>query len=286
MNPNGANPMNEREDEVNWSTLKHIRTSPKHYLHALAHPRKDTDALLLGRLAHCAVYEPAAVDERYMLAPKFHRGMKDANAIAKGYHGGREAAEQFDASVGCSDVTVVPPEIWTRAMACRDAILADPIAAPMVTGGYAEQRITWTDEKTGIECRGRVDHVNGTLSDLKTAQTVEPRMFASAAARYGYHAQLAWYQNGLHACGIGTGDWPALITVESDEPHDVVVYRLREPEFVAGERVYRECLDILAECRATGQWPGLAGGMERTFELPAWASPEPEALTMGGEPLF
>ena len=271
-------------DPVNWSTLKHIRTSPKHYRHALTHPRKDTDALLLGRLVHCAVYEPEQVGKRYIKEPRLHRGMKDETAFARGYEGGRETAEQFDAM--CTTLDVVPAEIWARAHACRDAILADPFGAAFVTGGYSEQRIEWVDEQTGIECRGRVDHVNGRLSDLKTAQTVDPRMFGSAAARYGYHAQMAWYLDGLEANGISMQVPPALVTVESSEPYDVVVYELSDADLDAGRRIYGECLDTLALCRMTGQWPGVSGGHVRTLELPAWAAPEPEGLTIGGDPLF
>lgn len=279
--------MLERPDPVNWSTLRYILTSPKHYRHALVTPREDTEALLLGRLTHCMVYEPGHVDSRYLLAPRFHRGQKDETARANGYDGGRESAGAFDELARQSGADIVKPEIYARAAACRDAILADPIAGPMVTGGYSEQKLTWTDPETGIECRGRVDHINGRVTDLKTTRNISPRLFGSDAARYGYHAQLAWYSSGVAANGIATLDTPANIAVENEAPHDVAVYLLPDDALRSGRKMFREALDILARCRERDEWPGVSGGALGTLALPAWAAPiEAEEITLGGQPIF
>lgn len=278
--------MIERDDPVNWSTLKYMRESPKHYRYRLDNPRTDTDALLLGRAVHCLIYEPDEYENRYIVSPRFHRGMKDSTAVGHGYHGGRESAEEWDASVAASDLEVIPAEIGARAEAMRDAVLADPVAAPLVIGGYSEQRITWTDAETGIECRGRVDHINGRLSDLKTSRNINPRLFASDAVRYGYHAQMPWYEDGLAANGITTHAAPAFVVVENDPPYDVVVYEVGSNELEAGRAVYRECLALLARCRELDLWPGMAQGKALGLTLPAWAMPIEEELTMGGVPIF
>lgn len=278
--------MIERTDAVNWSTLRYMRESPKHYRHYLANPPEDTDARLLGRLVHCMVYEPTTLDARYVLEPKFHRGMKDATAIDKGYVGGREAAEAWDASVANSGADVVRPDLYLRAMGCRDALLGDHVAAPMIRGGFAEQPITWTDPETGIECRGRVDHVNGCLSDLKTTRSVAQRLFARDVASYGYNAQLAYYADGLAANGIMLVEPPCLIAVESEAPHDVVVLELDSDALDAGRAIYRECLRVLSECRAVDDWPGVGGNVRHRLMLPAWAMPAEEPVTLGGVPAF
>lgn len=278
--------MIERPDPVNWSTLRHMRTSPKHYIYFLANPPGDTDARLRGRVTHCAIYEPAALDARYVVEPHFHRGMKDETAREKGYAGGKEAAAAWEESIAASGAEVVKPELYFAAIKSRDSILADAIAGPMVRGGYAEQLITWTDAATGIECRGRVDHVNGCLSDLKTTRSVSPRLFNADIARYGYHAQIAYYFDGLAANGIPTSEPPALIVVESEPPHDVVVLEFSEQDIAAGRAVYRECLDRLAWCRSVDQWPGVSDGRKQRVALPAWAMPEEEPLTMGGVAVY
>lgn len=275
--------MIERPDPVNWSTLKYMAQSPKHYRHALATPREDTEALQLGRLTHAMVYEPAAVAERYCQEPRFHRGMKDDTAREKGYEGGKEAAAAWAAENAAREI--VPAELWSRATAIAAALHADPVAGPMIVGGYSEQLIRWTDERTGIECRGRVDHVNGRLSDLKTSRSVDSRWFAAQAVRLGYHAQVAYYADGLAANGIALAEPPALIVVENVAPFDAIVLEFDDATIRAGRSLYRRCLDRLAVCRESDEWPGVADGQRHAFVLPTWAGAEAATLTIGGEEL-
>lgn len=276
--------MLERTDPVNWSSLRAMRQSPKHYLHALKSPREDTEALLLGRVTHCMVYEGDQLASRYAPEPRFNRTMKDETAIAKGYDGGKEAAEQFAERCKSLGLEVVKADLFERASQMTKALLSDPEASPLLVGGYSEQLVTWTDAATGIECRGRIDHIDGRLSDLKTARCVEPRIFASQAVRLGYHAQLAFYADGLAANGIVLDEPPALIAVESEPPHDVAVFEFTAADLAAGRAVYRACLTRLAECRATDKWPGVAGGERVRIALPEWAMPAMDEFTIGGVP--
>lgn len=278
-----ATPNLERADPINWSTLKHIQVSPKHYLHALQVERPDTEAMLLGRLTHCLVYEPKEVDRRYAVEPNFHKGMNDETAWAKGYDGGKQSAAHWAAEhVG---IEIVSKALMERAAGMALALDRDTTAANLIQGGVAEQLIEWTDDKTGIECRGRVDHHGSILSDLKTTVDVAPSRFGAHAARFGYHAQLAYYADGLEANGVVLEGDPAIIAVESQAPHDVAVLTFTEEDMAAGRALYRSCLDRLAECRATGHWPGVAEGKPQRIQLPAWAFPQQPEITMGGLPI-
>lgn len=269
----------ERTDRVNWSTLKYMGVSPRHYLHNLANPRPQTDALLLGSLTHCMVFEPDQINARYAKEPRFNRAMNDETARAKGYDGGKQAAaEWLIDTVGRQPVA---PEMYDTAYHMAQAVLRDPVAARYVTEGWAEHQIQWTDTLTGIDCRGRVDHVNGTLSDLKTTRSLVS--FERDVARFGYHAQLAWYLDGLHAVHVQTTDQPVLVAVESVAPYDVLVLRFDDDDLAVGRRVYRQYLDRLAECRSTGEWPGIGGGQVRRVVLPPWAGPMEDELTINGE---
>lgn len=274
----------ERTDPVNWSSLKHILNSPRHYIHELTRERTPpTEAQLLGSVAHCAIYEPDEVENRYAVMPNFHGGMKDDTARAKGYDGGKGAKEEWLATH--TTHTPVTQDIWERAHRAAAAVMADPIAGPMIESGRSEYDIEWIDEETGIACRGRVDHVNGRLSDLKTTRSVFVHDFTRDVAKYLYHCQLAWYANGLSLNGIDPGK-PAIVAVESKEPFDVVVFEMSADTITTGRREYRRALDLLAVCRATDTWPGVGNGHPTSLELPAWAQngTEPK-LTMGGKPL-
>lgn len=276
----------ERPDRVNWSTLKHILISPKHYRHAVEIAGKkldaeDSAALQLGRLTHCAVYEPDHLASRYVTEPNFHRGMLDDTARAKGYDGGKGAAAEWDlANTGREVVTT---EMMALARAMRLAVLEDGASGPLMCDGYTEYKIEWRDDITGIECRGRLDHVNGCLSDLKTTRSL--LSFERDAARLNYHAQLAWYADGLEAIGIQPAGPPRIVAVENVPPHDVLVLNFTEEDLACGRRLYRRALNTLAFCRANDQWPGIAAGCERRIQLPAWATAQDIALTIDGEEL-
>jgi exodeoxyribonuclease VIII len=272
----------ERNDAANWSSIKYLGISAKHYLHALSTPRTDTDALKLGRLVHCLVLEPEQVNGRYTVEPRFNKAMKNETAIARGYSGGKEAAAEWLANVG--DREPVGSEMYATAYAMAQAVLADPVAAPIVSSGWSEARIEWTDAETGILCRGRPDHLgSGILADLKTTRNLS--RFENDVARFGYFAQLAWYLDGLHTAGLQTIGDPCLIAVESVAPYDVLVLTFNEDDLNVGRRVYRACLNQLSECRRTGRWPGVSNGVARRVVLPAWAGPVEDEITLDGEKL-
>lgn len=277
--------MIERADAVNWSTAKHLLRSPKHYRHALENPRPDTEALLRGRALHCAVYEPHAWFERYVVMPRFHGGMKDETAREKGYEGGKEAKAEWERK-HLGKAEILTAEMYAAVEGMNAALKRDPLASAMIVGGFAEQLITWTDPITGIECRGRVDHVDGTLSDLKSTRSLQ--WFERDVVRLCYHAQLAFYADGLAANGIILNEQPCLIAVESEAPHDVLVLEFTDDDLAEGRKVYRYALDLLAECRAKNEWHGVGRGMKQRVRLPSIELPgdDEHTLTFEGEAAF
>lgn len=267
-------------ERFNWSTIKLVGRSPKHYIAGLQQPREDTEALQTGRIIHAAVYEPDKF-ERFVVEPRFHRGMKDETAQEKGYAGGKEAYAAFIDEVEDRNLTIVPAETYNLAVQIRAALDADPAAGPMIRGGYSEQSLEWIDEETGMPCRGRVDHVNGRLSDLKTTTADGLARFPREVAKYSYHGQSAFYSDGLAACGIEVEHPPCIIAVEKAAPFDAIVYEFGPRELDAGRRMYREYLRTIQRCAENGDWPGISGGKIVPLELPEWVMPKME-LTMGG----
>jgi hypothetical protein len=268
---------------VNWSTLKAIRISPKHYDHRLTAEQPDTPAMQLGRMVHTGVFEPEKFDARWTVMPRFHGGMKDETALAKGYEGGREAKAEWEEANRDREITTV--DQYTTARDLCVAIRSDPDAGPCVSSGdHVEDAISWTDEKTGIECKGIIDLAQGrTLVELKTTHMIQPERFQAEAVRAGHLAQVAFYFDGMRAMGLDV-DVAILIAAESTPPFDVVTYELGDDALGYGRSVYRDCLKTLKRCRAKNEWPGVGRGGPRMFELPPWAATD-EPLTIGGVPL-
>ncbi len=249
-------------DAVNWSTLKEMQKSPKHYQHRLATTREDTPAMALGRAVHTAVFEPDRFLMEYAL-----------------FKGPRRAGKDWDAFKDAHDgQTILKIDDYKRCLAIRDAVRGHRVAASYLADGLAEQTITWTDKETGLKCKGRYDWYSrskgapgsrGTLVDLKTTRDVSAYRFAAQVARLGYHAQLAFYADGLSE-QAGHDVRVVIIAVESEEPYDVAVYHLDVDVLYAGREEYRDLLAKVRGCRELGAWPGRFTE-EQSLELPAWA---------------
>jgi hypothetical protein len=245
-------------DRVNFSTLKEMRKSPKHYLFAVENSRKDTKRLALGRATHTAILEPDRFAIEYAV-----------------YRGGRRAGKDWDAFCAANkDRTIVNLSEYAAALGMRDSVRAHPIAGPILAAGLPEQTFLWTDPETGVECKCRPDWLAtmaGCFVDVKTTVDGEAAKFGALAARYGYHLQAAFYRRGLLAHGLDLP--PKIVTVEAAEPYDVAVFAVDEDALYAGDETVGELLRRVAECRASGKWPGRYQNEER-LALPSWAFPD------------
>lgn len=252
-------------DAINWSRLKLMRTSPKHYA---AFPQRDSDAFRLGRAFHTLTLEPENWSEEYAVwTGKVRRG-KEWDAFQETH----------------ADKCILTEAQHIQALELASAVKNDPIAAGLIEQrSYTEQVLRWTDLDTGLDCKGRIDFLSGVLVDLKSTANIEPRRFRNDIARFGYHAQLAFYVDGLTSIDIDA-EPPALIAVEKTFPFDVVVYRVQETELTVGRTLYKQLLWRVRECMDSEQWPGIAENREIDLELPEWAMPEVnETVTIGGK---
>jgi exodeoxyribonuclease VIII len=259
-------------DAVHWTTLKAMRQSPMHYHHLAAHPIEDTAAMREGRAVHTAVLEP----DRFPLDYAVWDGARRAG---KGWEAFRDANQGR---------TILKRDEYEWCLDLRDAVRRHPVARHLLKVGEPEKTILWTDEATGLPCKGRVDWLNGIgLCDLKTAADLDPMRFGATAARLGYHCQLAFYRAGLRATGV---EAPVkIMAVEKSPPYDVAVFTLDDDTLYAGEEEVGVLLRRVADCRAAGIWPGRYGDGETPLQLPGWAfaafGEEPTGLgiTIGGE---
>ena len=257
---------------VNVSSLKELNRSPLHYRHAKDNPKPTSSAMALGTAAHCATLEP----ERF--AGSF--------AIwAGGIRRGKEW-DAFKADAEGRGMAVLTEDERTEALAIAAAVRGCPEAMVYLRRGHAEVSMAWHDAETGTACKGRVDWLTAidgadVVVGLKTTRDLRPRKFAAQAADLAYHWQWAFYCDGFQAI---TGRLPMVveIVVESAAPHAVAVYRIPEHVLERGRQEYRAALTTLAQCEASGVWPGPVVG-EVEFDLPGWAYPADEMTIENAE---
>lgn len=246
-----------RTPGVNFSTLKHMRDSPRHYQHALQHPPTETTNMLLGRATHTAVFEPERFQLEYATWPGTRRG---------------NAFKSFQAECDEQGRSVLREKEHETSLAIKDAVRGTPEIEELLGKGRAEVSLFWRNPHTGVECKGRLDWIGkDCILDLKTTQSIEPGWFANHAWRMGYFHQAAMYQEGYSvASGKGTILRAGIIAVERDAPHGCRLFWLDEDSLELAWREYVGWLEKVLECSATGNWPG-PEPVEEELSAPAWA---------------
>lgn len=223
-----------------------------------------------GSALHIAILEPNTFEKRVMRGPADRRGNKwtDAQAFATN-----------------SKKLLLVEDVYDRVMVIRDAVHADAYINTIITGGkpHIEASAYWNDAEHGTLCKARPDFWRpdiGICIDLKSAESARPDKFARAVIDYGYHAQEAWYSDGLTALGLGLNGF-LFLAVEKDSPYAFKLYELPPSIVGEGRTAIRKGLDAYVSCSSLGSWPSYGDGVaELTF--PRWAyknTPAPEAAT-------
>jgi hypothetical protein len=238
---------------VRFTQLKAMSRSPYHYAHAIKQGRADTAAMRRGRIVHWNVLGGMPDDE-------------DGRIVL---WDGRRAGNEWKAfeaeHAGCEIVT---PAEWESALAIGDAVLNDPIAAPLLEG-VRETPIEWAIGPRACRSRPDVLHPDrGVLVDLKTTTDASLVGLKRQAWRMAYHAQLAFYADAARFRGVTVRD-AYIIGVEVVAPHAVTVLRLTDRLLDQGQRMYRAWFEQLLVCESSNQWPSYTQHVE-TFDVPEW----------------
>jgi len=243
-------------DAINYSSLKNLAKSPKHYQHYLTHGRAETAAMFRGTAAHIAILEP----ERFVMEYAVFYGPRKAGKEWKAFQEANKSK------------TLIKSTEFAKALAMRDSVRDDPNASGYLANGSPEVTLVWVDPDTQLKLKGRVDFLRNdrVISDVKTTRDATPLWFSRDVAKLQYHVQAAMYSDGVE---VITGDRAryVVIAVEAAAPHDTVTYDLPEPVLGPGRDEYRRLLRLLIECRETRRWPGIGNGFEVALTLPVWA---------------
>lgn len=237
------------------SSAKVILKAPALYKWQREHP-VHSEPFDFGKVVHAKVLG-ARLDDVYV-APFDDWKTKAAQAERK------IAREK-----GMAPVTVAE---WKRICDMADELAKHEGAMRLLSGGAPEVYLLAKDPSTGIMRRAWVDYLSpDAVVDYKTAASVEPDVFAKAAARYGYHQQAAWTLDMLADLGYRPPGTFTFIAQEKDAPYLVEVYELDEASIERGRELNRRALETYQECLAADDWPGYTGRPLTTLCLPAWA---------------
>lgn len=248
---------------LHFSTLSAMARSPRAYLHATRVERADTDALSVGRAIHAMTLtsDPGA----FVVYPGAVRRGKEWEAFAT------ENAHLY---------IVTGRELETAA-AVAGAVHDDPVAAPILTGGAPEVSGLW--EYEGETVKVRYDYLrtgDDVIVELKSTRYATARAFLGDYFRRAYHVQAGIYAEGYRRI-VGREPRMYTIAAQNCDELDVAVYPIPSEVLSIGWDTGRKWIDTVRECRASGKWPGVAGGkLMAAPEIPAWMLGQ--ALDMSG----
>ena len=237
-----------------------VSHGPRAYWNSFLNPdrpeSKPTAAMKLGTLTHCAVLEPDELKKRFVVV--------SSRTTKKGKEEEKEAQEKGLETCTQSD--------WDLALNMRDAVFAEPAAKELLSFGIAEKSYWWDDEQSGLTCKCRPDWINKeTIVDLKTSRSgANPNDFSKAVANFKYHLQAAHYLN-----GVSEAKRFIFLVVQSEYPFDIGLWELDKQSLEEGQKLSRDALDKIAECRLLDSYPSWCESGVQSLTLPKWAFTTP-----------
>lgn len=207
----------------------------------------ETPALLLGKAVHCRILEPAEFGKRFTIAPSLDRRTKD----------GKEKWEKF--MQDADGLSILTKEQDTIIEGINASVMSHPAASYLLRlKGVSEVMVNWTDEVSGLPCRGIFDRLTTTsiIIDLKTTDDASPKGFARSCHKYRYNVQAAFYMDGFERAYNEPCEGFFFIAVEKAPPHLVAVYYLSAEDIQRGRDAYRQNIEALEACLNIDEWQG------------------------------
>jgi exodeoxyribonuclease VIII len=108
------------------------------------------------------------------------------------------------------------------------------------------------------------------IADLKTTEDASERAWIRDVVKYQYHAQAAFYLDGLETLEPRADRQFLWIAVEKKPPFACAIYQPDDATIYKGRAMYRNYLRQWLKCTETGEWPGYDVGIQPLL-LPDWA---------------
>lgn len=240
-------------DPVRFSRLSLMAQSAAHFAHGMQEDEADdgeddtasmrkgsaTHAYLLGQSDRITVYTGGARNKRH----KAYQAFLEDNP----------------------GKLILSPKEHAAAEGMRRSIERHARARELLEG-IQEERIEW--DIGGRACSGTPDVVKllaprgdvtpKRIVELKTARTSAPHLFQWLGRKAFYHAQVAWYGEGVERTLVyppGPVEEHFVVVVESKPPYPVTVFKVGQSMLTLGRKQWRLWWEQLAVCESTGRFP-------------------------------
>ena len=263
-------------EAVSASGLRMFARSPWHYRNRVN--IKPTRPMLRGTLAHCALLEPGAMSQRYVVTPEdAPRRPTAAQWNAAKSSPSSEAAKDWwrEWEQKAAGRDIISAEEFGLCQQQLRAIVAVPDLAQLLASGMGEVSIFWTDPDTRLYCKARLDwlQVDGKKArvlELKSTADESPSGFGRTAARMKYELQRAHYIDAVkYGARLKFDGW-TFAAVTSAVPVLAVPYDLTDEVASQADDERAEHMHRLSWCMANNTWPAYGTGVQ-PLDYPQYA---------------
>lgn len=251
--------------------------SPAHLLARRRNPKPPTQAMIDGRILHCAILEPDAFSSRFCVLPA------DAPRDLRHFRNAKKPSDETLYSIDWWDRweaanpgrTVLDADDYDLKMRVADNVRNHPqLRALFDAPGQNEVSIFAHDPETGVPVKARHDRrvvLNGIrlILDPKSTDDCRPESFAKSATNFRYFQQAAFYTDISEWAGEPI-DAFLIIAFEKEDPFAVKVYEPSVDDIEYGRRQYRRALAMWSECEKNQSWPCYDTDIE-VLTRPSWA---------------
>jgi|GEM_PF-2497673 len=247
---------------LNFSKLKHMSVSPKHFEYELNAPDQDTPAMLLGRAIHHAILEPEIFESDYAKYPK-EQYLRDYGGPNRSWSTKAYKENKAEWYLANADKFVLDDDQHHKAQAMAAAVHEHEVASELLDAtGMNELSVIRMLGKHRTKARiDRLIDWDGyqRLIDIKSISAKQKdfhhKICNDEIMYRKYYLQMAWYIRVLQPEKITLPTW---IFVQSEAPHDVVVILMDEMTLDACINEVNILFDRWKVCKASDEWPGVA----------------------------
>ena len=234
-------PVNLEERPLSYSSLKHFRKSPKHYVQYIVEPRKPpTDSQIIGTAFELALFEPEKYGERIMV---YEKPNLRSNA-------GKEEWQKIK-DQGKGKVMITEEQAKTVQEMTVSARSNDEMMRYVSSVTRLQRRLKWTDKKAGIPFIGYVDAEGQPFGEdfsfeIKTTKSADPNDFIRDYIKYDYHMQTATYSAGYSR--IGRFPNFMVLAFENTAPYNCTPFLIEGKTLEAAKEEWRNSVDAFRFC--------------------------------------
>lgn len=236
-------------------------------------PKEESDALTLGKAAHCLILGDEVFAENFAYVPEDAPKRPTAPQIAAFQRTGAwsDAAAEGGPWWAAFDTQAAGRALLTAEQVKRIGYMAEnlqalPEAREALIGDMTEISMIWQDGLTGLWVKSRPDCIPSNGFDFGDLKTFSPKggdlILAAqrATTDHGYPVQMGMACEGSERVFETTASRCALIFTQTTEPYEPVPILLDEEAIHWGRVLFRDGLNKIAHGLKTGEWPGRAKG--------------------------